>query len=194
MNIYIYGTTNFKSKIQSILTKANLGLKIENINTILKIKTTIEASPKDIFIIDESKILKTNFFTTKLRFLYSSESIEREFIDKYGIGDVCFNSINSMISYIQSRINAESKLSKNDLIEKIENDYNPFASHSFKNSYGNDDHQEKILNDSNKVTEESLEGKTISQEIEKRDLLLIKDINELSENDIENDMFSDLKI
>jgi hypothetical protein len=116
--IYIYGAQKFKDKITSILSKANLGLNIETINTPLRLKSIIEARPKEIFIIDEDKILKNSFFTDKFRFLFSSESIERDFIDKYGIGDVCFNSIGSMISYIKNRMTIQDELDLKSLSKK----------------------------------------------------------------------------
>lgn len=176
MIIYIYGASKFKNKIESILIKARLGLKIETVNTPLRLKSIIEAKPREIFIIDEDKILKDSFFTRKFRFLYSSESIEKTFIDKYGIGDVCFNSINSMISFIQNRIAMEQQQHEKDKNSQGLNQESQFFDPKLKpDDFENDKNVE------------------IQDEIEERDLSSLKDIDELLEGDIENNMFEDLK-
>jgi len=174
--IYIYGASKFKNKIESILVKARLGVKIETVNTPLKLKSIIEARPREIFIIDEDKILKDSLFTRKFRFLYSSESIEKVFIDKYGIGDVCFNSINSMISFIQNRITMEQqqceKVKNGDELNQLSQFFDPKLKPDDFEDDKQLDNQERMI---------------------QRDLLSLKDIDELLECDIENNMFEDLK-
>jgi hypothetical protein len=185
LNIYIYGTEKFKNNIKSILTKAHLGINIELLNTLFSIKTKLEKSPKDIFIIDETKIIKTNFLTKKMKFLYPSDGIERELIEKYGVGDVCFNSINGMIGYINSRIKLEeNEIGKEDFNMQEKEETNSFSTQKFKNVYENDDEDKK----EDSILEE------ISPEPEFRDVTLLKSIDEIREEEIENEMFIHLKV
>lgn len=186
MNIYIYGTEKFKNNIKSILFKANLGINIEILNTLFAIKTKLEASPQDIFIIDETKIITPNFFTKRIKFLSSSDGIERELIEKYGVGDVCFNSINGMIGYINSRIKLEEKaIEQENIVSKVENEASVFDLNQFKNIYDEDDYEYK-------KDEEVLEEKVFEPEL--RDLTLLKNIDEIREHEIENEMFVHLKV
>jgi hypothetical protein len=186
LNIYIYGTEKFKNNIKSILTKANLGITIEVLNSLFSIKTKLETSPKDIFIIDESKIITTNFLTKKMKFLHSSDGIERELIEKYGVGDVCFNSINGMIGYINSRIKLEEhETKKENDVTKDKEEVQSFNTTQFKNVYEDDDYEYK--------KEDNLLEEIIS-EPEIRDLSLLKNIDEIREDEIENEMFTHLKV
>ncbi|MDD2698290.1 MAG: hypothetical protein PHF17_05745 [Arcobacteraceae bacterium] len=183
MNIYIYGSEKFKNNIKSILNKANLGINIEVLNTLFAIKTKLENSPKDIFIIDETKIITTNFLTRKMKFLFPSDGIEREQIEKFGVGDVCFNSINGMIGYINSRIKLHEKETQKEELEKAIESIDTFDTSQFKNVYEDDDYEYK--------PEEPLEEMILEPEI--RDLSEIKSIDEIRENEVENEMFMHLK-
>lgn len=183
LNIYIYGSEKFKNNIKSILNKANLGINIEVLNTLFAIKTKLENSPKDIFIIDETKIITTNFLTRKMKFLFPSDGIEREQIEKFGVGDVCFNSINGMIGYINSRIKLHEKETQKEELEKAIESIDTFDTSQFKNVYEDDDYEYK--------PEEPLEEMILEPEI--RDLSEIKSIDEIRENEVENEMFMHLK-
>ena len=101
--IYIYGNTKFKKEIKSLLLKSNINENIINIDKLDKLKKTIKDSPNDIFLIDDSKIIH-NRLLNKINFLKAKDAIEKEFLDKYGIGDICFNSMNSFINYILNRL------------------------------------------------------------------------------------------
>ena len=103
MNIYIYGSKEFKRSVNTILLKADIVQKIDNINTISRLKKLIKDTPDDIFIIDEEKIIYENFFTKTLKFLNPKDGIEKKFLNKYGVGDICFNSLDGVVSYIKSR-------------------------------------------------------------------------------------------
>ena len=189
LNIYIYGTEKFKNNIKSILTKAKLEINIETINSLFAIKIKLENSPQDIFIIDETKIIAPNFFTNKLKFLFPSDALERDFIEKYGVGDVCFNSINGMIGYINSRMKLEKKEKKNEISEaKTRESIDSFDTSQFKNIYEDDDYEYK---NNDKTTDELIDE--IEEEPEVRDLTLLKNINEIKEDEIENEMFAHLK-
>jgi len=186
LNIYIYGTEKFKNNIKSILTKANLGINIEVLHSLFSIKTKLETSPKDIFIIDESKIITTNFLTKKMKFLHPSDGIERELIEKYGVGDVCFNSINGMIGYINSRIKLEEKdVKQEDTTAQKIDEVNSLDTIQFKNVYDDDDYEY--------TQDDDFIEKAIS-EPEIRDLSSLKTIDEIREDEIENGMFTHLKV
>jgi len=185
LNIYIYGTEKFKQNIKSILTKANLGINIELLNTLFAIKTKLETSPKDIFIIDETKIITTNFITKKMKFLHPSDGLERELIEKYGVGDVCFNSINGMIGYINSRIKLEEKEKQQEILDEVKKEVNTFDTTQFRNVYDEDDYE---YEKDDKVLE------AIDIEPEVRDLTSLKSVDEIRENEIENEMFTHLKV
>ncbi len=185
LNIYIYGTEKFKGEIKSILTKANLGINIELLNTLFAIKTKLESSPKDIFIIDETKIITTNFFTKRMKFLSPSDGIERELIEKYGVGDVCFNSINGMIGYINSRIKLEEKKIEEVCLPEVKEEANSVDITQLKNVYDEDDYEYK-------KDDMVLEELILEPEI--RDLTLLKSIDEIREDEIEDKMFLHLKV
>ncbi len=185
MNIYIYGNEKFKNNIKSILTKANLGINIEVINTLFAIKIKLENSPKDIFIIDETKIITSNFLTKKMKFLFPSDGIEREMIEKFGVGDVCFNSINGMIGYINSRIKLEEKEARIEVLKEIQSSKeNTFDTIEFKNVYDEDDYDP--LEDQEGLVE-------IEKEEIPRDLTTLRTIEEIQNDDLENEMFTHLK-
>jgi hypothetical protein len=186
LNIYIYGTEKFKNNIKSILTKANLGIEIEVLHSLFSIKTKLETSPKDIFIIDESKIITTNFLTKKMKFLHPSDGIERELIEKYGVGDVCFNSINGMIGYINSRIKLEEEdVKQEDAAAQKIDEVNSLDTTQFKNVYDDDDYE---------YTKDDDFEKEAIDEFEVRDLSALKTIDEIREDEIENEMFTHLKV
>lgn len=182
MNIYIYGNEKFKSNIKSILTKANLGINIEVINTLFAIKVKLENSQKDIFIIDESKIISPNFITKKMKFLFPSDGIEREMIEKFGVGDVCFNSINGMIGYINSRIKLEEKEPKIEASKEIKTlNENLFNTVEFKNVYDEDDYD---------PLEDQSELLSTQEEEIPRDLTMLKTIDDIRDDEIVNEMFN----
>ena len=66
MNIYIYGTASFKKEIHKILIDSNIKLKmgannlIKEIESLSALKEIIAQNPNEIFLIDDSKIIKKN--------------------------------------------------------------------------------------------------------------------------------------
>ena len=84
MKIYIYGNQSFKKEIHETLDHSNIKFKLDN-NTVIeeiesleKLKTTIENNPKDIYLIDDEKIIKKNSLNKKLKFLTPKDGIEEE--------------------------------------------------------------------------------------------------------------------
>jgi len=101
--IYIYGNTKFKKEIKSLLLKSGVNENINDIASLDLLKSTIKNNPKDIFLIDDAKIIH-NKILHKINFFKPKDSIEKEFLDEYGVGDICFNTINSFVQYILARL------------------------------------------------------------------------------------------
>jgi hypothetical protein len=114
MNIYIYGSKSFKKDINKLLSKANVVFKLENsgtiseINSVEDLKGTITQSPRDIFLIDENKIIKKG----GVEFLKPKDGIERSFLNKYGVGDLSVDTFDDLVEHINERI--ELKQSQNE--------------------------------------------------------------------------------
>ena len=119
--IYIYGNSKFKKEIKSILLKSYIKEDIVDIDKLDILKKTIKDSPNDIFLIDDAKIIH-NKLLNKINFLKAKDAIEKEFLDQYGIGDICFNSMNSFINYILNRLEISNKtknIEDEDIIEEV---------------------------------------------------------------------------
>lgn len=120
MIIYIYGSKKFKKEVKSLLVASDILNDVEDINTIERLKTTIKEHPNDIFLIDHTKIIDNNSLICKVNFLKPKDGIDKEFLDRYGVGDICFNSMGGFIQYILNRLkdtpinNIESNLINED--------------------------------------------------------------------------------
>ena len=106
MYIYIYGSEKFKIEVNKLLKKANINDNIEYIKTPIVLKSTIKDSPNEIFLIDNDKIIDDTVLLDKLNFLKPKDGINKSFLNKYGVGDICFNSMNGLVDYISFRLNA----------------------------------------------------------------------------------------
>ncbi|NQY20317.1 MAG: hypothetical protein HRT40_03240 [Campylobacteraceae bacterium] len=106
MNIYIYGTNDFREEMHSVLDQANINLKIDDyglivdIHTLEELKTTIENFPDYIYLIDESRIIKNNY----LKFLKNKDSIEHKFLIEHGIEDIHIEDLSDIPKHINERI------------------------------------------------------------------------------------------
>lgn len=106
MKIYIYGNQSFKKEIHETLDHSNIKFKLDN-NTVIeeiesleKLKTTIENNPKDIYLIDDEKIIKKNSLNKKLKFLAPKDGIEEEYLLDSGIADLAIDSLKELPKYI----------------------------------------------------------------------------------------------
>jgi len=117
--IYIYGDNRFKKHIKTILSQSSIEAKIEDIEGIDKLKQTIKSNPKDIFIIDNDKIITTHKLIRKIDIFKPKDGIEKEFLEQYGVGDICFNSMDGFIKYILNRL--ENTTHTNTTIEEENN-------------------------------------------------------------------------
>lgn len=109
MKIYIYGNQSFKKEIHNTLEHANIKFKLDNntaieeIDNITKLKKTIENNPRDIYLIDDDKIIKKNSLNNKLKFLAPKDGIEEEYLLESGIADLSIDSLKELPKYIIKR-------------------------------------------------------------------------------------------
>jgi hypothetical protein len=146
VNIYIYGSDVFKSKMHSLLDHSNVKLKIGdgeiiNLYKLAELKKIIKENPHQIFLIDQEKIIEQDFVTKYLKFLLPKDGIEKKFIDQYGAGDIGLRAFDDLIIYIEKRIesaiqirpNAEDITSIDDMFEVFED----VSASTLKNNQGN---------------------------------------------------------
>ena len=106
LKIYIYGNQSFKKEIHQTLEHSNIKLKIdtniiiEEISSLTKLKQAIEENPKDIYLIDDEKIIKKNSLNKKIKFLAPKDGIEEEFLLKSGVSDLALDSLKELPKYI----------------------------------------------------------------------------------------------
>ena len=109
MKIYIYGNQSFKKEIHETLEHSNIKFKLDNntaieeINNINKLKETIKNNPKDIYLIDDDKIIKNNSLNKKFKFLAPKDGIEEEYLIQSGIADLSIDSLKELPKYIIKR-------------------------------------------------------------------------------------------
>ena len=128
MKIYIYGNQSFKKEIHNTLEHANIKFKLDNntaieeIDNIAKLKETIENNPRDIYLIDDDKIIKKNSLNNKLKFLAPKDGIEEEYLLESGIADLSIDSLKELPKYIIKRYEELKSLEPKEKIleEKIE--------------------------------------------------------------------------
>lgn len=125
MKIYIYGNQSFKKEIHNTLEHSNIKFKLDNnvvieeINNVTKLKEIIENNPKDIYLIDDGKIIKKNSLNKKFKFLAPKDGIEEEFLLQSGIGDLAIDSLKELPKYIIRRYEElKSQEAKEDIVEK----------------------------------------------------------------------------
>lgn len=125
MNIYIYGNQRFKKEIYKILDSSQIK-KIDN-NVIIKeignlndLKETIKAQPKDIYLIDNEKIIKKD--SLKSKFFAPKDGVDEQFLVESGVNDLTINSLNEIPEYIIRKYELEKNLEDIKKENKIELD------------------------------------------------------------------------
>ncbi|QKF74129.1 hypothetical protein AFAEC_1978 [Aliarcobacter faecis] len=122
LNIYIYGTPSFKKEIHKTLIDSNIKLKlgvnnlIKEVESLSALKEIIAQNPKEIFLIDDSKIIKKNSFAKKVKFLTPKDAIEEEFLLNSGIADLSVDSLEEIPKYILKKYEQEKAI--NEIQEK----------------------------------------------------------------------------
>ena len=131
MKIYIYGNQSFKKDIHQTLEHSNIKFKIdaniviEEISNLTKLKQAIKENPKDIYLIDDEKIIKKNSLNKKIKFLAPKDGIDEDFLLESGVADLSIDSLKELPKYIIKRyeeIKEEEPLSLNVLKSVKNND------------------------------------------------------------------------
>ena len=127
MNIYIYGSQSFKKEIHQTLEHANIRFKlgdntlINDIANLEELKEIIKNNPNDIYLIDDTKIIKKNSLNKKLKFLAPKDGIDEEILLDSGIADLSIDSVNEIPRYILKKYE-EIKLNEPKEVQ-INNDF-----------------------------------------------------------------------
>jgi len=120
LNIFIYGNASFKSDIHKIFARSNIKFRlsesdaIQEINTLIELRTAIENHPTDIFLIDDAKIYRKNALNEKIKFLKPNDAIEAEFIKEHGIDDISVNSLEELPKHIIKKLEESNDSSYDD--------------------------------------------------------------------------------
>src|SRR5574344_2068262 len=128
LNIYIYGTPDFKKEIHKTLIDSNIKLKlgannlIKEIESLTALKEIIAANPKEIFLIDDSKIIKKNSFAKKVKFLTPKDAIEEEFLLNSGIADLSVDSLEEIPKYILKKYEQKQEKIEENNTNRTEKD------------------------------------------------------------------------
>ena len=124
MNIYIYGSQSFKKEIHQTLEHSNIRFKLDD-NTLIKdivnineLKEIIKNNPNDIYLIDDSKIIKKNSLNKKLKFLAPKDGIDEEFLLDSGIADLSIDSLSEIPKYILKKYEEEKLNEPEEIIEE----------------------------------------------------------------------------
>lgn len=134
MIIYVYGSDSFKKEINDLLNHANIKLrldengKIVELGTLENLKNAIEDNPKNIYLIDDTKIIKKNSLNQKINFLKPKDGIEQEYLLDYGIGDLSVDSMDELAKHIIRKLEAEiyekeANEIQDSIVEIVENAY-----------------------------------------------------------------------
>ena len=173
MNIYIYGNQSFKKEIIETLEHSNIKFKldgnsyIKEIDSLKELKETIKNNPKDIYLIDDEKIIKKNSLNKKIKFLTPKDAIDEEFLLDSGIADLSINSLKEIPKYILKKYEEDRELEaeKEEKIEikeeekkeKIELDDELAMLLAKEEPVENIEYEEKSINDNFEVKKDDLD-------------------------------------
>lgn len=149
LNIYIYGSQNFKKEIHEEISRSNIDYKlgdnglIQDVNSLDTLKELVNDNVDDVFLIDDTKIIKENLINSKIKFLNPKDGIEHEFLKQRGIEDISVDSISDISKYILKKMkklgldddNFDERSEIQDSITNIVND-----------AYSNDENDEDLDN------------------------------------------------
>ncbi len=126
MIIYIYGSESFKKEIKELLNHSNIKFRldengeIKELKTLESLKNAIEDNPKNIYLIDDSKIIKKNTLNQKINFLKPKDGIDQEYLLDHGIGDISVDSMEELSRHIIKKLEAEAFVQEsNDIQDSI---------------------------------------------------------------------------
>lgn len=198
MIIYIYGSDSFKKEIHAILKHSNIKFRldehgeIKDLETLEELKEAIEDNPNNIYLIDDSKIIKKNSLNQKIKFLKPKDGIEQEYLLDNGIGDLSVDSIDELAKHIIRKLETviheeESAEIQESIVEIVEGAYEQDQNDSDEETFQLDDELSALL--SNKDDEEEpiveqiddissmIEDEIETQAVENEDSLELKDLS-----------------
>lgn len=134
MIIYIYGSDSFKKDIHKVLNHSNIKFRLDehgeiiDLTTLDELKNAIEDNPNNIYLIDDSKIIKKNSLNQKIKFLKPKDGIEQEYLLDNGIGDISVDSLEELSKHIIKKLETliddkESDEIQESIIEIVEEAY-----------------------------------------------------------------------
>ena len=131
MNIFIYGDNSFINEMNRMLEHGNIKFKLEDgvvekVKSLEQLKHKIKSDPFDIFLIDESKIIKEDFVSKYLKFLLPKDGIKEDFLEKHGIGDVTLRDKKDLSYYITKRLESSQKKPNPQEITTVEEIFEAF--------------------------------------------------------------------
>ena len=172
MNIYIYGNHSFKKEIHETLEHSNIKFKLDagsiinEIDNLAELKKTIKENPKDIYLIDDEKIIKKNSINEKIKFFAPKDGIEEEFLLDSGIADLSINTLSEIPKYILRKHEEEKEHLDPNIQSSIANIVDE-AYENEKETIELDDELSQLL--AKEEIEEVKEEKTIDQKEENLD-------------------------
>ncbi len=218
MTIYIYGNKSFKNNIHSVFEHANMKFRLNDEDSIVelsslkKLKDAIKENPKNIFLIDEDKIIKKDSLNEKLNLFKSKDRIEEEFLKEHGVmGELSVDNVADITLPIirkleeeHDRLDALKEETKDEIQSLNENEYdkNNLTDVSTKENDFNffDEELESLINFEDDLPIDSLKYennyKYDSINLDDEDFgLIVEEIKDKNENriDLEQEDF-DLEI
>lgn len=125
MIIYIYGSSSFRKDIHDVLEHSNIKFRLDDhgeikeLFTLEELKEAIADDPNNIYLIDDSKIIKKNSLNQKISFLKPKDGIEQEYLLDNGIGDISVDSIDELSKHIIKRLESIIPEDSEDIEESI---------------------------------------------------------------------------
>lgn len=208
MIIYIYGSDRFKKEINDVLNHANIKFRldehgeIKDLNTLDELKEAIEDNPSNIYLIDDSKIIKKNSLNQKIKFLQPKDGIEQEYLLDHGIGDLSVDSIEELTKHIIKRLESvigdeESSMIQDSIVEIVEDAYeHDEEEEETKEFFQLDDELSALLSqvDTKKSNEEDAQKVELIDDIPTNSLNFEEDFANIGLIDEEEDDFFDNEV
>ena len=198
LNIYIYGSQNFKKDIKDELNRSHIDFKlgdnglIQDVQSLNTLKELIEDNDDDIFLIDDAKIIKENLINSKIKFLKPKDGIEQEYLKNKGIEDFSVDSISDISKYILKKMKDlgiydddeefDETTEIHDSITNIVND--AYNSDEDSEEYELSDDLKELLSSDDEKEEFSHEFDDVSEE---ESLLKFKEVEEMEEDELSFD-------
>ena len=194
MIVYIYGSESFKKDTHDLLEHSNIRFRLGDegqvidLNGIDELKNAIEDNPNNIYIIDDSKIIKENSLNKKIKFLQPKDGIEQEYLLDNGIGDISVDSMEELSNYIKNKLDSIAETIEHEnihdsIVEIVEGAYD-----DENTDYTLDDELSQLLTQrsDNKSESEDNSSETEVEQIDDISTLLDEEEKEALEIEISN--------